>query len=191
MHSSVSADQDSKGVVAALAGRRIDAPDVSPPRFPVRQERVVQQRIRELFERLRATGLVSSAACGADIVALEIAGEMGIRRLVVLPFARGEFRKRSVVDRDESWGPRFDRLLKGIDDTDIIELALPPDAHDVFTRANEKILELASSQANAFDRAVVAVIVWEGRSRGEDDNTEAFALEAQRRAMRVEVVLTT
>lgn len=38
--------------------------------------------------------------------------------------------------------------------------------------------------------AVLAVIVWNGRSRGANDATEQFAASAQRRALAVEQVLT-
>ena len=48
--------------------------------------------------------LIRSAACGADLLALDIAGEFGVERHVVLPFAVQAFRASSVTDRPGEWG---------------------------------------------------------------------------------------
>jgi len=69
-------------MIVALAGRRIDKKDQDPRRFPSTTESVelVRRRIHEKFLNLRASGLVSSAACGADLLALAEANELGLRR---------------------------------------------------------------------------------------------------------------
>ena len=61
--------------VIALAGRRTDAPDAANVRFPPANVDIVKERIRRHLERLTARTLVCSAACGADLVALDAAGE--------------------------------------------------------------------------------------------------------------------
>src|SRR4030095_8073400 len=98
-------------MIIALAGRRIDAPDAATPRFPVENTEVAARRIHELLEAQGATALVSSAACGADLLALVEAGALGIRRRVVLPFDRKRFREISVVDRPGEWGRLYDDVL--------------------------------------------------------------------------------
>jgi hypothetical protein len=57
--------------IVALAGRRIDAEGVDNPRFDSRNIPTVRNRLAELFAREKAVALVSSGACGADLIGLE------------------------------------------------------------------------------------------------------------------------
>src|SRR5688500_16210252 len=100
--------------VVALAGRRVDADDAAVARFPLARIRVVAGRLRTVFGALHCTTLVCSAANGADLVALYVARERGIRVRIVLPFAVARFRALSVVDRPggELWGWLFDDLVR-------------------------------------------------------------------------------
>src|SRR5438270_205679 len=106
-------------MIVAGAGRRIDAPDGGQPRFPLENVAKVRRRIRALLEQQRVAGVVSSAACGADLVVLSEAVSLGLRCRVVLPIERARFRESSVVDRPGDWGPLFDRVLDGIDAVDL------------------------------------------------------------------------
>jgi hypothetical protein len=54
----------------------------------------------------------SSAACGADIIASEVASEIGLRRRIVLPFARDLFRETSANDRDVSRSFHFAHVMQ-------------------------------------------------------------------------------
>ena len=96
----------------ALAGRRIDAPDAETPRFPLANVPLVRDRLRAFFVERGAGTLVCSAACGADLVALEAAESLGMRRRIVLPFDPARFRQTSVTDRPGDWGPTYDRLVE-------------------------------------------------------------------------------
>src|ERR1700688_1274520 len=98
--------------VIALAGRRIDAPDTDPPRFPLENVPIVRERIAALLSAEHAEALVCSAACGADLIALTEAERLGLRRRIVLPFPAKRFRETSVTDRPGEWGPLYDRLIK-------------------------------------------------------------------------------
>ena len=89
---------------AALAGRRFDAEN-----FAISEVARVEQRLGELLHEEGATMLVCAAACGADLVALQLARNKGLRWRIVLPFAVEAFRTRSVADRcDQSWSQLFD-----------------------------------------------------------------------------------
>src|SRR5690242_3473732 len=96
----------------ALAGRRIDPPDGELPRFPLATVPLVLDRLRALFVERGADTLVCSAACGADLVALDVSGALGMRRRVVLPFDAAKFRETSVTDRPGDWGPLYDRIVE-------------------------------------------------------------------------------
>src|SRR5689334_9121270 len=98
-------------IVVALAGRRIDA-DGAPVRFPLKQAPSVKGRLTRLLRGLQPDALVCSAACGADLLALEAAAALQIPVTIVLPFAPERFRKTSVVDRPGNWGRRFDAVMK-------------------------------------------------------------------------------
>ena len=181
------------GTVFALAGRRIDAAGAETRRFPLGNAEVVRERIREHIVRHRAMALVSSAACGADLLALEVAGELGLRRLLVLPFAANRFRVESVTDRpggEDRWGPAFDRVLSQVHPSDVLILEDARPSADAFAMASERILDTADHLAKELNAEPVAVIVWDGKSRGGDDLTARFAESARGRGMTVKEIST-
>jgi hypothetical protein len=63
-------------MIIALAGRRIDPPRADTPRFPLANMPAVRGRIHTLLVEQKAQGLVCSAACGADLLALEMPREI-------------------------------------------------------------------------------------------------------------------
>jgi hypothetical protein len=164
-------------MVIAVAGRRIDPEGTATPRFPLANIDDVRQRIRAVFEQEQATAIISSAACGADLIAQEQAAEMGLLRKIVLPFEIPRFREKSVVDRPGNWGPVFDRLIAG---SELLTIPEAGDDQSAYQAVNHAILEGAG----------LAVMVWDGAPRGEDDLTAEFAAEAQRRDIRVREVRT-
>src|SRR5262249_59646571 len=103
------------GAVVALAGRRIDAEPTSTPRFPFDQVGRVGMEIADQLRRTQAVALVCSAACGADLIALETAQKMGLPTRIILPFSAARFRETSVVDRPRPkfLGSMFDPRASG------------------------------------------------------------------------------
>ena len=126
------------GAVIALSGRRIDAEPTSTPRFPFAQVDRVGMEIADRLRRTRAIALVCSAACGADLIALETAQQMGLPTRIILPFSAARFRETSVVDRPrpEFWGSMFDRVTSAARaHGDLIELDAA-EADDAYSMAN-------------------------------------------------------
>ena len=178
-------------MIIAVAGRRIDAEGASPARFPLKNVGLVRQRLEEVFRRETATAVVSSGACGADLVALTAAGARGMRRRIVLPFGRDEFRTSSVIDRPGDWGPVYDRMLAELDKTgDVVTLAGHVAGEAAYAAANDAILREAATLARRGATEVAAVLVWEGAPRDGDDMTAAFGDDARRRGFRIEHVKT-
>jgi hypothetical protein len=174
---------DPEGTVLALAGRRIDPEDAEQGQFPAENEAVVAARIRSIMVSTTGRSLVCSAACGADIIALECAAQLGLRRRVVLPFSRNHFRSTSVADRGEDWGLRFDAILNQMPGKDVVELNLERDNGEAYSTVNSKILDEAAEWAAMSGRRALAVVVWNGFSRGTTDMTDAFRKLALNRKM--------
>lgn len=176
-------------MIIALAGRRIDAPEAEAARFPLDNAAIVSQRIGALFTEKKPEALVCAAACGADLLALEVARKHAIRRRIVLPFDSERFRASSVVDRPGEWSSIFDRQYKEVaEQGDVVTLPSTGDDASAFIATNEKIIEEAlilaaqystAESVSSPSKSVIAVIVWNGTSRGEDDVTAGFAKHAQ------------
>lgn len=179
-------------MIVALAGRRVDAPKADPKRFPAENAEQVKQQISDFLKENDVTALVSAAACGADILALEAAGELGIRRRIILPYDKKSFRQSSVADRNGDWGDRFDRIVAEVEPHgDLVEYFYDKDQEDSYYATNHDILDEAEEVANAAKQELTTVVVWNGESRGEDDVTAHFLEEAKRRDLNVTEIMTT
>jgi hypothetical protein len=187
------------GAVVALVGRRIDPDPTLTPRFPLDQVDRVSMEVADRLRRIHAVALVCSAACGADLIALEAAQEMGLRTRIILPFSAVRFRKTSVVDRPRSefWGSMFDRVTSiARAHGDLVELDIA-ESDDAYSAANAIVIDEARRLAIVKDHerlsgslSLIALVVWEGASRGTDDNTNKFAELARQSGFRVEQILT-
>lgn len=161
--------------IVALAGRRIDAPYAKEVHFPLVEVEHVAKKLLYRFKQEQVTRIVCSAACGADILALEAAERLAIPATIVLPFVPRIFRTISVTDRPGSWGERFDRLVAAARKRDdLVELNLEKSDDNAFTAANDRILQIAG----AFPYKKLAFVIWEGRSRGHGDATKDFLNKA-------------
>jgi hypothetical protein len=137
--------------------------------------------------------LISGAACGADLVALQVAEELGIRRRVVLAFERQRFRRTSVIDRPGAWGPLYDRIIKIADASgDLVELTGAPDDESSYIAANRVMLDEAERLADEADAAerLVAFLLWDRVDRGPADMTAQFGTEARARGFTVVEIST-
>jgi hypothetical protein len=144
-------------------------------RFPAERVPAVAEEIRTTLKRLGAKVLVCSAACGADLLALEAAGQLGIRRRIVLPFDRDQFRQTSVVDRPGHWGELYDRILDDVQSKgDLVVLGFQRGDKQAYRATNQRLLAEAEALADDDNASVRALIVWEGKSRGPDDVTAQF-----------------
>lgn len=169
-------DRHGDGAVIALAGRRVDAVGTQPPRFPLENVPVVRHWLSKLLAGEGAVTLVCSAACGADLVALEEAERLGLRRRIVLPFAPERFRGTSVVDRPGDWGAIFDRLVAAASAAGDLVVLDAGGGEAAYAAANEAIIHEAQALARAGGAAqrLVAVVVWEGAARSGSDATGDF-----------------
>jgi hypothetical protein len=172
-------------LILALAGRRIDAASTDTPRFPLTNVEFVRYKIAALLAGQHVDALVCSASCGADLLALEAATVLGIRRFVVLPFERALFRRTSVVDRPGDWGALFDRILDDADATgDVFYLGLDPNNSKAYALANGAILDQTVGLAAEFGVPAGVLLVWDG-PRGEGDITANLRNDAMGRGLSI------
>ena len=182
---------DAMTTVVAVAGRRVDAPDAEVQRFPLENRDRVREAISLALSGKYVSALVCSGACGADLVALEAARALGIRGRIVLPFAVDRFREASVVDRPGNWGPIFDELVAAAAAHGDLVVLDVGDGDAAFAATNVAILNEGEKLAAATNAGRRALIVWDGASRGADDLTDQFRVEAISRGWVVEEILTT
>ena len=97
--------------VLAFVGHMIDARDGTAPRLPPELEPSVGERLRQHLAGLHLPIVYTSAACGADLMFIEAALDVGAEVNVVLPFDRGDFVRTRVAVGGESWVRRFDSVL--------------------------------------------------------------------------------
>src|SRR5581483_6589595 len=122
--------------------------------------------------------------CGADLLALEEAGELNWRRRVILPFHRDRFRETSVTDRPGNWGPLYDYILNAIEPNDLL---IEPAGRgtDNYEAVGLSILDEAARLAAACGSPQSAVLVWDSVDSGPGDLTYRFAATAKERGMDV------
>lgn len=148
----------------------------------------MKDAIRERLTSGGVRALVCAAACGADLLALSVASDLGLRRRIVLPFAVEVFRAGSVVDRPGAypWGELYDRFVQEArSGGDLILLGFDPHDPSVYERTNGGILDEALSMAAETHDEAEAIVVWDEERRSGHDFTGHFASEARLRSMQV------
>ena len=173
-------------MIAVLAGRRVDAADTSTARFPLENVEKVREKMKQFFIANNISHLVCSGACGADLIALDVAGKLSISRKMVLPFDAQTFRSSSVIDRPGNWGEMFDEVYKELNAaSDVIILNYTKDENDVYEKANFDILNAADRIFQEMNKTggkkKAAIIVWEGSPKDSNDTTDHFRQEAKKR----------
>jgi hypothetical protein len=185
--------------VLALTGLRVDAENASVARFPLANVGSVRERVRRLVQESAADIMVTSAACGAHLLALEVADEFGLGVDIILPFTRDRFRIASVTDRPGNWGPLFDRLIDAAERNGAVHfLTAAASHHDAYLqltwtilqRAMELVRSTRNGRAASQPGIVTAVVVWDGNPRGPDDVTAAFVRQAQSKHLALREVNT-
>lgn len=164
-------------VIAALAGRRIDAVDTENTSFPLAEVCHVRSEISQLFADESVSHLVCSAACGADLLALSVATEMNLESHIILPFEPKAFLETSVIDRPGEWEEIYwgaINLAKAKGNLKVLMGQVDRDSS--YSAVTLEIIRLTVSLAQS--STPLGVAIWDGRSRGPNDATEDFRNKA-------------
>lgn len=166
--------QLSDSLIAVLAGRRPDAQDADAARFPIINLLKVKSRVLETLTNEGIKILVCSAACGADLLSLEAANQLGIDTHVFLPFSPEIFKQKSVIDRPGDWGRLYDMVVKEAKGKEHLYLLnYEANDNDAFFKTNEEMISFAKNLADG--AGVTSIVVWDGQPRGGGDSTQQFA----------------
>ena len=174
-----------RGCVAALAGRRIDAPGAGVVRFPIANRERVRARLLATLRDRSVRALVTSAACGVDLLGLDAAAEIGAARHVVLPFDRAQFRDTSVMNRPGDWGTLFDAVVRDVEAAGALTELYQAGGAAAYLATNVAMLDHAAHLGVSMGLPLIAVVAWDGTPRDGVDVTLAFRDEARRRGLEV------
>ena len=183
-------------MIVALAGRRIDAPGTETTRFPLTNIEKVKEQLRNFFMINRPAALVCAGACGADLLALQIAGEMKVRCSMVIPFPPEVFKRTSVIDRPGNWGDVFDKICTELNsEGEVIVLNYDEQDPAAYEKTNTEILNRAeillhTSAAAINNDQLLALIVWDGKVRQANDITAHFMDDAKQRGFNIREIST-
>jgi hypothetical protein len=177
----VNGEKTTRGPVFVEAGRRVDARDSTAVRFPSQNVTKVRKRIRQVFTQRLPVATVSSAACGADLLLLDVAMELRVPSHILLPTEPENFRVSSVTDRPGNWGEIYSKALR----TSTVEVLNLPQGQAGYLETNLQLLDRAQSLADKEHTTVHALIVWNKESRGPEDVTAHFLEQAELRKVPV------
>ena len=165
--------------VVAFSGHMMDAPDRPEPRFPSALEPAVTSAIRQRLAEMHKPIVYTSAACGADLICIEAALEIGAEVNVVLPFDRDDFVRTSVAVGGDGWLQRFDRVLARV--TRVIPATQESHLGDdvLFEHAAWLIEGLAALRASQLQMAPSLLCVIDAAATGRVGGTLAAFLRWQ------------
>jgi len=177
-------------MIVPFAGRRVDPLDAEFTRFPLENIGLVKDRFRDFFLSHTPSMLISSGACGTDLLAQEVAGELQIERMMILPFSIKVFRKTSVTDRPGDWGLLYDRIVLELEKKEkITRLNYSEKDKDAYEKTNLEILNQAD-RIKKNENDVIALVAWEGQKKESDDATAHFMQAARERKFQVMEIKT-
>jgi class 3 adenylate cyclase len=145
--------------VLVFTGHMIDRPERPTPRFPAAAEPAVREAIRSRLAAMRPVAAYGSAACGADILCLELARELGAETHIVLPFPAAEFRHASVDFTGGDWGERFERVVAVADSVTITSDHQARGSVATFEYANLILTGMGALRAQFLDTDLRALAV--------------------------------
>lgn len=143
--------------LVVFSGHTIDRADAPKPRFPATAEAAARETIEKALLRLKREDermvVLASAAPGADILALEACGSVGIETWLCLPMERNVVADEVFSRYEDGWRNRFFALVdaQAADRTFILHRAaslprwLSMRQMSVWSRGNRWMLRLAES----------------------------------------------
>jgi hypothetical protein len=161
--------------VVVYSGHMLDHPTRASPRFPPGLEGAVRDVLRARLTALRPVAAYGSAACGTDLLVLELVRQLGGETHIVLPFPAVEFREVSIDFAGRDWGERFERALSAADSVTVTSDHRASDGAAPFEYANLVFTGMARSRAQTLRTALFPFAVLDSGAGGAAGGTAAIA----------------
>ena len=174
--------------VLVFTGHMIDERGRATARFPAALEGRVREALRARLAAIRPVAAYGSAACGADILCLELVRELGGETHVVLPFPPAEFRRASVDIVDGDWGERFERALAAADSVTVTSDHHASGSAATFEYANLVLTGMGRLRAQLLDTSVQALAVRDPAAGGAPGGAASLVSLWERNGLPVEQV---
>jgi tetratricopeptide (TPR) repeat protein len=145
--------------VLVYTGHMIDRPDRASPRFPPSLEPAVREALRERIGAMRPAAAYGSAACGADLLCLELVREAGGETHVVLPFPVADFRRESVAFAGGDWARRLDAALAAATTVTVASDHFASGSTATYEYANLLVTGMGKLRAQALGSRLEAIAV--------------------------------
>ncbi|PWB59493.1 MAG: hypothetical protein C3F16_12070 [Betaproteobacteria bacterium] len=152
--------------VLVFTGHMVDAPGRPNPRFPAALEPAVREALRSRIAAIRPVAAYGSAACGADLLCLELVREMGGETHVVLPFPAREFRDASVDFAGGDWGERFERSLAAADSVTVTSDHRASGSTATYEYSNLVVTGMGRLRARLLDAPLRGLAAWDPAAAG-------------------------
>jgi class 3 adenylate cyclase/tetratricopeptide (TPR) repeat protein len=173
--------------VVVCAGHMIDRPGRTPPRFPAHLEAAVRAALRARLETHGAGIGYSSAACGTDIIFLEVMHELGGETNVVLPYNREQFIEDS-VDVVPGWRERFEVVLERATSVVVASEQKIGVGGLSYEYCNLLIEGLGGIHAEQLETELVPLAIWDGRAGDGPGGTASYVAQWRASGHEIEVI---
>lgn len=160
--------------VVAFTGHMIDRRDRKAPRFPDEQGPSVEAAARARLGAISPAAVYGSAACGADLICLEVASELGCETHVVLPFPPAAFREASVDYAGPGWRARFESALARADTVTIASDHRARESTATYEYANLMLTGMARLRAQLLDTGVIGLAIHDPAAAGAPGGTASM-----------------
>ncbi len=152
--------------VLVFTGHMVDAPGQAQARFPAALEPAVREALCNRIAAIRPVAAYGSAACGADLLCLELVREMGGETHVVLPFPAREFRDASVDFAGGDWGERFERALATADSVTVTSDHRASGSTATFEYSNLVVTGMGRLRARLLEAPLRGLAAWDPAAAG-------------------------
>jgi hypothetical protein len=161
--------------VVVYSGHMLDHPTRDSPRFPPALEGAVRDALRARLTALRPLAAYGSAACGTDLLVLELVRQLGGETHIVLPFPPDEFREVSIDFAGGDWAKRFERALIAADSVTVTSDHRASDSTSPFEYANLVFTGMGRLRAQVLQTSLCAFAVLDSGAGGAAGGTAAIA----------------
>jgi class 3 adenylate cyclase/tetratricopeptide (TPR) repeat protein len=157
--------------IVAFSGHVLDQPG-SNRRFPPEAEEIAKKEIAAALDEMGASCGYSSAACGTDILFLEIMIERGAETHIFLPFAKEEFIETSVRRAGGNWVSRFEAVLDQATSIHYVTKDGYNCEDTLYTFCNDVLLGFAAMRGRGMDENPRLLVFWDGQPGAEGGTGE-------------------